>query len=262
MIATREATMDGTALIRLLEDHAVTVLQATPATWRLMLEAGWKGSPRLKALCGGEALPPSLAAELLKRCGELWNMYGPTETTIWSTCGRILDANDISIGRPIDNTEVRVVDHTFGCVPVGVTGELMIGGDGLAVGYLNRPELTAERFVMDPGRPGKRLYRTGDLARWRPDGTLECLGRMDSQVKIRGHRIELGEIETVLVTHEKVGEAVVTSQRRGTGDSHLVAHVVRRGNFDPSSDELREHLARRLPAYMIPSAFASSNSCR
>lgn len=257
VLAPWEVAADGDALIREIERHRVTVLQATPATWRLMLNAGWKGTPRLKVLCGGEAMPASLAAELLPRCAELWNMYGPTETTIWSTCCRITDPNDIHIGRPIDNTEIYILDTNQQPLPIGQEGELLIGGDGLARGYLNRPELNADRFVAHPFKPGQRLYRTGDLARYRKDGNIDCLGRLDFQVKIRGFRIELGEIENQLASHPGVRENVVVAREDTPGEKRLVAYVVSRQEPPVTAEQLREHLRRKLPDHMMPAAFVS-----
>src|SRR4030095_16577261 len=170
--------------------HLVTVMQRAPVTWRLLLEAGWKGGKNFKALVGGEALRRDLADQLIVLGVELWNMYGPTETTVWSTCTRITDtSNGITIGRPIANTTVYVLDQRRQLCPIGVPGELCIAGDGVALGYWNQPELTAERFIPDPFSltPGATLYRTGDRARWRNDGVLEHLGRLDFQVKIRGY---------------------------------------------------------------------------
>jgi len=171
-------------------------MQATPATWRLLLSAGWQKNENLKILCGGEALPGDLARELLERGREVWNLYGPTETTIWSTVSEVKAACDgfVTIGGPIANTQIYLLDGTFRPVPIGVPGELYIGGDGLARGYLKRPDLTAEKFIPNPYavREGDRLYRTGDLARYRHDGKLDFIGRIDHQVKIRGYRIELG----------------------------------------------------------------------
>src|SRR6185503_3283257 len=187
----REEAIDGRALSALLEQHGATVMQATPVSWRLLLEAGWKGRKDFKVLVGGEALPKDLADQLIAHGVELWNMYGPTETTVWSTCARITDtSNGISIGRPIANTTVYVLDQRRQLCPIGVPGELYIGGDGVALGYWNLPKLTAERFIPDPfsTTPGAKLYRTGDRARWRNDGILEHLGRLDLQVKIRGYR--------------------------------------------------------------------------
>ena len=197
-LLSAEVTTDAAELARELSLRGVTVMQATPATWRLLVEVDWHGGANFKALCGGEALSPALAESLLDRVGELWNLYGPTETTIWSTCERIeAGMLPVSIGRPIANTRVYVLDDRRAPVPIGVPGELWIGGAGVAMGYHRRPELTAERFVSDPfaSQPGGRMYRTGDLVRWLGDGRLEHLGRLDHQVKIRGFRIELGEVE-------------------------------------------------------------------
>ena len=199
-----------------LNDPGITFLQATPATWRLLLEAGWQGQPALTMLCGGEALPRALADRLLDKGAALWNQYGPTETTIWSSACRVeAGETPIPIGRPIANTQLYVLDKRLRAGARRRVGELYIGGAGLARGYRHRAGLTAERFIPDPfgTTPGGRLYRTGDLARWRADGTLECLGRVDHQVKIRGYRIELGEIEAALARHPAVREAAVAARR-------------------------------------------------
>jgi hypothetical protein len=234
-------------------------MQATPATWRMLIDAGWKGQQGLKILCTGEALPVDLANELLG-CGDsVWNLYGPTETTIWSTLQRVerSDSASVPIGRPIANTQVYVLDRWLNPVPMGVVGELHIGGVGLARGYWNRPELTAEKFVPDPFRasPGGRLYKTGDLARYLPDGTLEFLSRIDHQVKIRGFRIELGEIEAVLAEHQGVSESVVLAREDAPGHKRLVAYVVAEKQAAPTVTELRNWVKERLPEYMVPSAF-------
>ena len=214
VMVNREVAADGVQLAKQLSDFGATMMQATPATWRMLLTSGWQGSEQLKILCGGEALPDDLANELVHRCASLWNMYGPTETTIWSAVQRVAaDFAKISLGRPIDNTQVYILDSHLNPVPIGVSGELYIGGAGLARGYLNRPELSAEKFVQHPfsDTAGARLYRSGDLARYLPDGNIEYLGRIDNQVKIRGFRIELGEIETVLHQHPAVRECVVVA---------------------------------------------------
>ncbi|NUP67409.1 MAG: amino acid adenylation domain-containing protein, partial [Nonomuraea sp.] len=244
VIAGREAAYDPARLAALLEE--ATVMQATPATWRLLLDAGWPGRPGLKALCGGEALPADLATALRAKVAELWNMYGPTETTIWSTLTRVTEG-PITIGHPIANTRVLLLDAALHLVPTGVVGELYIGGAGLARDYLGQPELTAERFVT--WRDGSRLYRTGDLARRRADGTIEFLGRADGQVKVRGYRIELGEIETLLLAHPAVRSAAVVV-RGSDEDKSIAAYLV----ADEGPD-WREHLRRKLPDYMIPSSF-------
>ena len=258
VIANQDEVVDGRALGDLLERHQATVMQATPVTWRLLLEAGWNPRRGFKVLVGGEALPADLADRLLA-CGvELWNMYGPTETTVWSTCARISDiANGITIGRPIANTSVRILDKSMHLCPVGVSGELCIGGDGVALGYWNRPELTADRFISDPYStvPGARLYRTGDLARWRGDGTIEHQGRLDFQVKLRGFRIELGEIETAMARHPAVREAVVSVREDNSTDKRLVAYLVADNAPGDLVDQLRARLRAAMPEYMVPSQF-------
>ena len=255
-LATRAEATDPATLAGAIEAGAITLMQATPATWRMLLDHGWKGREGLTILCGGEAMVRDLANRLLTRARAVWNMYGPTETTIWSTIERVTPGDDpVSIGRPIANTEMYVLDERLQPVPVGVPGELVIGGDGVARGYLNRPDLTAERFVPDPftGRPGARLYRTGDLARFRRDGRLECLGRLDQQVKVRGFRIELGEIESVLAGHDSVTNAAVTLRRDRHGEATLVGYVVPVAGTEADMDGLRRHLRDRLPSYMVPS---------
>jgi amino acid adenylation domain-containing protein len=251
----------GAHLLAAMQTSGATVMQATPATWRMLLTAGWKGSPGLRVLCGGEALPGDLAAQLLPRCQSLWNMYGPTETTIWSTVYPVTAAADsvVSIGRPIANTQVYVLDAGLQPVPIGVAGELFIGGDGLARGYLNRPELTAERFILDPFAADRsaRLYRTGDLVRWREDGNLEYLQRVDTQVKIRGYRIELGEIENTLNAHPGVKEAVVLAREDEPGDQRLVAYLILDQEPPPTTSELRVALREKLPEYMVPAIFVT-----
>lgn len=253
VVATREVVSDGPLLAELIATCRATVLQATPATWRLLLESGWSGTPGLKMICGGEALPQDLAARLLATGGELWNAYGPTETTIWSTLQRVTDSNFAnSIGRPIGNTQIVLLSDSGGLVPRGAIGELYIGGDGLALGYLNRDELTREKFVDHPFDSGKRLYRTGDLARWLLNGTLHFLGRMDHQVKIRGYRVELGEIEVVLESMPQIRQAVVVLREIGPGDHRLVAYLVLRDGSEIDSVAVREHLGAALPDYMVP----------
>ncbi|MGH8028001.1 MAG: amino acid adenylation domain-containing protein, partial [Pseudoxanthomonas sp.] len=256
LLVEREQAIDGRALRALLEGHRVNTMQATPMTWRLLLEAGWEGGPHWKALCGGEPMPPEIAGALLPRTGELWNLYGPTETTVWSSAHRVLSpGTPLPIGKPIANTQLHVMDPNHAHVPAGVVGELYIGGDGVARGYLDRPQLTAERFVETPYG---RLYRTGDLARWRNDGAMECLGRTDFQVKLRGYRIELGEIEQQLATYPGVAQSVVVLHDFGPGDERLVAYV--KPETDAPADTLQEerlraHLAAQLPAYMLPARF-------
>jgi amino acid adenylation domain-containing protein len=256
LLASREQAADGFALRDLLQTHPVTALQATPSTWRLLFSADWAGQSKLKALVGGEPLPADLATQLQRSCGAVWNMYGPTETTVWSTCWRVQDsAAGIAIGTPLANTQVWVLDPRGNLCPVGVPGEIHIGGASVALGYWQREALTADRFVPDPfsNEPGARLYRTGDRGRWRNDGQLEHLGRLDFQVKLRGFRIELGDIETHLTHHPEVAQAVAMVREDTPGDARLVAYVVPRFaqvELDPA--QLRKHLQQDLPAYMIP----------
>ena len=255
-LVSRETAADGVALAQLLASRRVTLLQATPATWRLLVETGWRGTGGLRALCGGEGLPRDLADALLERVPELWNLYGPTETTIWSTVERVERGTEpITVGRPIANTQVYVVDPLGEPVPVGICGEICIGGAGVAQGYHRRPDLSAERFIADPfsALSGALLYRTGDLGRWRQDGRLEHLGRNDHQVKLRGFRIELGEIEALLSTHAAVSQALVVTWEAAPGDMRLVAYVVLRPGHGLSSSDMRDFLARKLPSYMLPS---------
>jgi amino acid adenylation domain-containing protein len=256
-LASRETAHDPRLLIKLLNESNATVMQATPATWRLLLEVGWMGKPGLRMLCGGEALPRKLANELLQR-GEIWNMYGPTETTIWSGTSRVEPGQDpVTIGPPIHNTRFYVFDSNQQPVPIGVPGELYIAGDGVARGYFRNPQLTAERFISNPltQDPGDRLYKTGDLVRYRPDGRLEFLGRLDNQVKVRGFRIELGEIESVLARNPDIDECVVAAQEDESGTHRLVAYCVSQQSQACSSESLRSWVASFLPDYMVPSVF-------
>ncbi|MHC9084466.1 acyl carrier protein [Luteimonas sp. RIT-PG2_3] len=258
VLASREQAMDGRALAQLLQAHAVTMMQATPSSWRMLLDTGWRPSPGFRALCGGEALPADLARQLAANDAQLWNMYGPTETTVWSTCERIdADAAWISIGTPIDNTTVWILDARRHPCPIGVPGEIWIGGSGVTLGYLHRADLTAERFIEDPfdARGGRLLYATGDLGRWRDDGRLEHLGRLDHQVKVRGHRIELGEIESQLASHPRVQRAVVITREDQTGDVRIVAYLVSTDGVQIDPQALRQHLRAQLPEYMVPQHF-------
>lgn len=260
VIASREQAGDAIALRRLIESTNATVVQATPSTWRMLVDARWEGGPRFKALVGGEPLPVDLARQLLARVGELWNMYGPTETTVWSTCCRVLTPElGIRIGRPIANTQIHVVDERGHACPIGVSGELLIGGEGLTLGYLGRPELTAKSFVSSGLAGGAPVYRSGDRARWRNDGQLEHLGRLDHQVKVRGYRIELGEIESQLASHASVAHCVVIVREDQPGDQRLVAYVVPQAGPQgaPEPDDLKRHLRGMLPEYMLPQHFVS-----
>jgi amino acid adenylation domain-containing protein len=253
VIADREMAQDARKLRKRLEMGDITTLQATPATWRLLLEAGYRGDGKLRMLCGGEAMSPALADRLLAVGGELWNMYGPTETTVWSTLARIQPGYDkITIGQPIDETQVYLLDAAMAEVPVGQEGELWIGGQGLARGYRGRRDLTDERFVQNPRGPaGDRIYRTGDLGRQLPDGRLECLGRLDHQVKIQGFRVELEEIEGVLRAVPGVNEALVVADRQEDGAARLVAYWL--GTAERPA--LIAAARQKLPEYMVPAAY-------
>ncbi|MGH8020262.1 MAG: amino acid adenylation domain-containing protein, partial [Opitutaceae bacterium] len=254
IIGSRDLAFDSPGLIHVLESERITMMQATPAIWRLLVESGWQGNPRLRVFSGGEALAPDLARELLPRCAELWNLYGPTETTIYSTLARITETDPIHIGRPAGNTDAYILNARLQPAPAGVPGELFLGGEGLARGYINRPELAAEKFIAHPLRPGRRLYRTGDLARWRADGNIEYMGRLDHQIKIHGHRIEPGELESVLREHPGIDAAIVVAREDTPGDKRLVAYIECRGGVAPNLRELREHLRKRVPEYMLPAA--------
>ncbi|MDJ0505621.1 MAG: amino acid adenylation domain-containing protein, partial [Nostocales cyanobacterium LE14-WE12] len=270
ILASSQIASDGLGLAELIATHQATVMQATPATWRILLSPDWQGNPKLKAICGGEALPRELADSLLAKVGSLWNIYGPTETTVWSTTYEVkrdrpnprLDTPE-PIGRPIANTQVYILDSSLQPVPIGVPGELYIGGDGVARGYFQQPDLTAERFLSNPFLPNSPLYKTGDLARYLSDGNIEYLGRIDNQVKIRGFRIELGEIETVLSQHTAVKTAVVIAREDETNQKRLVAYIIPKIEIISTPKEqnslnvteLRQFLKAKLPEYMIPSAF-------
>jgi amino acid adenylation domain-containing protein len=253
-IADKSAISDATQLIDLLKTQQIDWMQATPATWNMLFDSGWQGSTRLNVLCGGEAMPEDLAIRLLATCNRLWNVYGPTETTVWSTsCELQKDQPLARIGTAIANTEVHILDSTLQQVPVGVVGDLYIGGDGVARGYRSRAGLTAERFIPDPfsSDAGKRLYYTGDLARRYADGSLEYLGRVDSQIKLRGYRIELGEIEHVLQQYPAITDAAVVLQTEQIDEPRLLAYWV---TNDTSTNEeaLRSFLRERLASPMLP----------
>jgi amino acid adenylation domain-containing protein len=260
VLVGRETTMDGQALGQLIDHEDVTVLQCTPSGWRLLLDAQWQGKPGLKALSGGEAMSRELASALSARCGALWNLYGPTETTVYSTLWRVDDAQavrgGVSIGRPIANTSVWILDAEGRRCPVGVPGEICIGGAGLAIGYFGRPELTEKLFVSDPGfDAGGRLYRSGDRGRWRNDGLLEHLGRLDDQIKVRGYRIEPGEIEACCNAVPAVRASLVVAREDQPGDVRLVAYLVRAAGAHIDISVVKQALCARLPPYMLPQHF-------
>ena len=267
ILASDEMTKDGSLLLENMKKYNVTVMQATPATWKLLLSVGWNGGweamDQLKILCGGEALPQKLASQLVEKGKEVWNLYGPTETTVWSSVCKVEKKDDQeiydapqSLGYPIANTQIYILDTFNQPVPIGVLGELHIGGDGLARGYLKRPGLTAEKFIKNPFIKDALMYKTGDLVRYLPDGNIEYSCRLDNQVKIRGYRIELGEIESLLSKHPTVKEAVVIVKPDQTGENSLVAYIIPQDEKIDSS-ELRSFLSQGLPVYMIPSIYIS-----
>jgi alanine racemase len=261
----RDIAADAGQLAPILSEPEITFVQATPATWRLVLAAGWQGNPNLKILCGGEALTRSLANQLLERCQSLWHMYGPTETTVWSMVHQVESGDrPVPLGKAIANTQIYLVDETsrrktdaLKLAEPGGTGEIYIGGDGVARGYINRAELTAEKFIADPfAEPGStaQLYKTGDLARLLPNGDIEMIGRIDNQVKIRGYRIELGDIETTLSQHPDIRESAVIVLDDDGGDRRLVAYVVRNSlSAELRPSQVRAWLKDKLPEYMVPS---------
>ena len=258
VIADRNTVLDGTLLLKAIYRYNVNVLQATPVTWRLLIEAGWKGNNNFKVLCGGEALSKDLAAKLTNISSNVWNMYGPTETTVWSACNK-LSTNDkiIHVGKPVANTKTYILDENMLPVPIGVSGELYIGGAGVTQGYYKQIELTAVQFISNPFSTDsdEKLYKTGDIARYHYNGNIEILGRSDFQLKIRGYRIEPGEIETVLNTHPAIEQAVIIAHEYAPGDQRLIAYYVSNKVQPPIMPALDKYLIDKLPKYMIPSIF-------
>lgn len=266
VILDSKTASDGFRLADQIQQNDITLLQATPSTWRLLIQSGWEGKKDLKVLCGGEPMPSDLVGPLLDRCSQLWNMYGPTETTVWSAAFQITDKNaPILIGKPIGNTQIYLLDQNGNEVPPGCEGEVFIGGAGVTLGYKNREDLTAERFVANRYRNpfanyvSDKLYRTGDLARFCHDGNIQFLRRTDKQVKVRGFRIELEEIENVIQTHPLVTQNVVVVRDDKPGDAKLVAYYVGDENAISASD-LRNHSKQSLPYYMIPQHFVHLNA--
>jgi amino acid adenylation domain-containing protein len=262
VLTNSETAKDGRLLLDIVKAEQITFMQATPYTWRMMLEAGWNERLPLKILCGGEALPKDLVGKLIPVVSSLWNMYGPTETTIWSTLKLIETDEEITIGKPIDNTQVYILDEKLNTLTDGTIGEIFIAGDGVAKGYLNRPDLTAGRFIDDPfaKEPGSKMYGTGDLGKFKANGDIQCLGRIDHQVKVRGYRIELEEIEHGLLTQPDIKEAVVIAREDTPGDPRLVAYVVLASGTETSDLKSQTYnwhqaLMAILPEYMVPDDF-------
>ncbi|VEP13357.1 Amino acid adenylation protein (modular protein) [Hyella patelloides LEGE 07179] len=263
IVASREMAHSSEKLLSELDSRKITIMQATPATWQMLLNGGWSSNYPLKVLCGGEALSTRLADQILETGSQLWNLYGPTEATIWSTICQVGANKTVTrtkdafsaIGRPIANTQIYILDKHLQPLPIGVLGELYIGGDGLARGYLNRPSLTSEKFIQNSFTKERKLYKTGDLARYLPDGNIEYLGRIDNQVKIRGFRIELGEIEAVLSGHSQIQQAVVIVDEDTSSNKRLVAYIVT--NSSLATSYLREYLKSKLPEYMLPNVFVT-----
>ncbi len=264
-LVSQETARDGISLLNQIKESSPTFLQATPTTWQILLSAGWKGSPQLTALIGGEALSVNLAEQLLPKVLSLYNVYGPTETTIWSLTNHITTAESpITIGKPIANTQVYILDKQMQPLPIGIIGELYIGGDGVARGYRRLPQLTAEKFILNPfiqtesvktTNVSPLLYKTGDNARYLANGEIEFIGRIDNQVKVRGFRIELGEIETTLTQHPDINQALVTVTQNSGGEKQLVAYLVSSTVVTLTSKKVRIFLEDKLPEYMIPVGF-------
>ncbi|ASZ12168.1 non-ribosomal peptide synthetase [Chitinophaga sp. MD30] len=250
ILTGRDKAMDAFLLMEQLSIHVPTHMQATPATWQMLTDSGWTNTTGMTILAGGEAIAPELKAQLTRTAAAVWNVYGPTETTIWATIQRLHQQEPVKIGRPLHNTQVYILDKYARSYPVGVAGEICIGGTQLARGYLHRPDLTAEKFIQAPHLTDARLYRTGDLGRWLADGTVEYLGRLDDQLKVRGYRIEPGEIEQVLCQSGYVRQAVVTVRTVTGGHKQLVGYIIPQGS--PDREKINAYLRNTLPAYMVP----------
>ncbi len=263
VVAGKEITTNPLLIDQAINKYHVNTMQATPATWQVLIDSGWSGRPGLKALCGGDVLTRKLANQLLDRVSSLWNMYGPSETTVWSSVNQLQKGDaSVTIGQAIGNTQMYILDRYMQPSPIGVRGELHIGGEGLAQGYLNQTQLTNEKFIPDcfNSKPGARLYKTGDRARYLPDFSIEILGRTDDQVKINGNRIELGEIASVLVQHPSINDALVITRTETSGDKRLVAYFVPKNDQSSNVGELQDFLRKKLPGYMIPAAFIQMNN--
>ena len=254
VMARNQDIVDGTALIKMIEQHNITIIQATPTFWGVLVSRGWSGKRNLRALCGGEALTSNLVRQLFPKVKELWNMYGPTETTIWSTCVRIAEPDArINIGKPIDNTSIHILDKNNKSLPPGVIGEVAIGGLGVSKGYNNRPDLTAEKFIFFDS--DQVIYKTGDMGRYLKDGNIELFGRNDNQIKIRGFRVESGEIEFLLSQFEGIKEVVIKVHKFDNNDERLVAFLNVSDGFKTDTKELNSSIKEKLPSYMIPSTY-------
>jgi acyl-CoA synthetase (AMP-forming)/AMP-acid ligase II len=257
VVAHRQETLDSAMLASAIVRRGVTAMQATPAMWSMLFDSAWPGAAGLTALCGGEALPRPLAQLLRQKTGRAWNVYGPTEATVWSSFDALSAADVVTIGGPLSNTALHVLDEHLHPLPLGFVGEIWVAGNGVSLGYLGRPALTAERFVPDPfaQRAGALMYRTGDLGRRRANGRIECLGRIDSQIKLRGFRIEPGEIEAALLLHESVSKVVVTLRGDGGADQRLVAYAVPASGHNGEPMQWRRYLQEKLPAHLVPTDF-------
>lgn len=259
VISDQATISDGRKLKALLETQKISILQATPVTWKMLLEAGWRNKEKIKILCGGEPLPLSLSQKLCAISSQVNNLYGPTETTVWSTIKSVSKKDLIypimPIGRPIFNTKVYVLDKNMNCLPIGMIGDLYIGGSGLARGYLNQPALTNQKFVANPYIPGEKIYKTEDLARWLPNGQLEYIGRVDDQVKIRGFRIELGEIQAILEKYDQVKQAIVIMSAYMGQEPELIACLIPYKKESFMLYDLQRYLRKTIPAHMIPAKF-------
>lgn len=262
VIVDNEVAKDGRALLEIIKTEQISIVQATPFTWRMILQSGWNKPLPIKAFCGGEALPKDLADKLLEKCTELWNMYGPTETTIYCTIKKILPKEDlITIGKPIDNTQVYILDKEQHQVPAGEEGEIYIGGEGIARGYVGRPDLTGERFIDDTfSGSGGKIYKTGDWGKMLDNGEVQYLGRIDHQIKIRGYRIETEEIEYQLKNQRDIKDALIILHEDRLGNKQLVAYIIAKGYFTPYQRDKKigkwkNNLKNKLPDYMVPSVF-------
>ncbi len=250
ILVDENSSIDANELKKAIARHKPEFMQGTPSTWQMLMSSDWKNEENVTVLCGGEAIKESLKNKLTSISTAVWNLYGPTEATIWVTAHKLEASQKVSIGKPIGNVSAFILGNNDTIVPMGVVGELCFSGVAIARGYLNKPELTADRFIANPFVEGERLYRTGDLAKWKSDGTIEFLGRKDDQVKVRGYRIELGEIESVLSSHKAIESCSVMARPDSSGDKRLVAYVV--ASEDPDHKDLETHLKNSLPEYMVP----------